>query len=107
MSRGDWIAFKMRLHPNRGEEYRRRHDGLWPELKDLLKQAGISDYSIFLDEETHTLFAVLRRAPDHRMEDLAGEDVMRRWWAHMAHIMETHPDRSPVTVPLRPMFHLD
>jgi L-rhamnose mutarotase len=101
------IASTMRLHPGRAEEYRRRHDAIWPELVALLRDAGISDYSIFLDEPSGTLFAVLRRTPNHRMAALPAEAVMRRWWAHMADIMATNPDGSPVTTPLAPMFHMD
>jgi L-rhamnose mutarotase len=100
------IAFKMQLKPGQAAEYERRHDAIWPELAALLKEAGISDYSIFLDEETGALFAVLRRADDHRMDALPEQDVMRRWWAAMAELMETNPDQSPVVVPLRRVFHL-
>jgi L-rhamnose mutarotase len=63
-------------------------------------------YSIFLDEETHTLLAVLRRSADHRMDRLPEAEVMRRWWAHMADIMATNPDGTPVATPLRRVFHL-
>lgn len=101
------IAFTMRLNAGQADEYRRRHDAIWPELVALLRAAGISDYSIFLDAATGTLFAVLRRTADHRMATLATEAVMRRWWAHMGDIMATNPDGSPVVVPLLPMFHLD
>lgn len=99
-------AFRMRLTPGCAEEYRRRHDALWPELADLLRQAGVSDYSIHLDAETGLLFGVLWRAEDHAMDDLPNHPVMQRWWAHMADIMETGPDNAPVAVPLEPMFHL-
>ena len=101
------VAFAMRLHPGRAAEYRRRHDAIWPELLALLKAAGISDYSIFLDELSGTLFAVLRRTADHGMDALPAEVVMRRWWSHMGDIMATNPDGSPVVTPLVPMFHLD
>lgn len=101
------IAFTMRLKAGQADEYRRRHDAIWPELVDLLRAAGIGDYSIFLDEPTGTLFAVLRRTPDHRMAGLPDEPVMRRWWAHMRDIMATNADGSPVVVPLLPMFHLE
>jgi L-rhamnose mutarotase len=74
---------------------------------ELLRRAGIRDYSIFLDPESHTLFAVLRREAGHGMDRLPAEAVMRRWWAHMADIMATNPDGSPVTRPLRRVFHLD
>ena len=100
------IAFTMRLHPGQAEEYQRRHDAIWPELVALLKAAGISDYSIFLDEASGTLFAVLRRTEDHTMDALPAQAVMRRWWEHMADLMATHPDHAPLTTPLRRVFHL-
>lgn len=100
------IAFTMQLKPGQAAEYERRHDAIWPELVSLLKEAGISDYSIFLDEPSGTLFAVLKRSEDHRMDALPEQEVMRRWWAYMADLMATHPDGSPVTVPLRRVFHL-
>ncbi|HWL55930.1 MAG TPA: L-rhamnose mutarotase [Paracoccus sp. (in: a-proteobacteria)] len=99
-------AFRMMLMPGMAAEYRRRHDAIWPELILLLKEAGIKDYSIHLDPETNALFGVLWRRDDHGMEDLPAHPVMRRWWAHMADLMATHPDNEPVAVPLVPMFHL-
>ena len=101
------IAFRMQLNAGQAEEYRRRHDAIWPDLVALLKAAGISDYSIFLDPDTCALFAVLRRTKDHGMEALPSHEVMKRWWAFMGDIMATNPDSSPVVVPLRPVFHLD
>lgn len=100
-------AFRMRLKPGQEDEYRRRHDAIWPELADLLRAAGITDYSIHLDPETRMLFGVLRRREDHGMDDLPNHPLMRRWWHHMADIMETNPDGSPVTMPLRTVFHMD
>ena len=99
-------AFRMRLHPGMEAEYRRRHDEIWPELVDLLGQAGVSDYSIHLDRETNLLFGVLWRRADHGMADLPNHPVMKRWWAHMADIMETKPDDEPVAVPLVTVFHM-
>lgn len=99
-------AFRMMLMPGMAAEYRRRHDAIWPELVLLLKEAGVEDYSIHLDPETNALFGVLWRRDDHGMEDLPAHPVMRRWWAHMADLMATHPDSEPVAVPLVPMFHL-
>ncbi|SIN99478.1 L-rhamnose mutarotase [Vannielia litorea] len=99
-------AFRMQLNPGCEAEYRRRHDEIWPELVTLLKQAGISDYSIHLDRESGVLFGVLWREDDHGMEALPAHPVMQRWWAHMADIMETRPDNAPVAVPLECVFHL-
>ncbi|WP_114942915.1 L-rhamnose mutarotase [Microvirga calopogonii] len=99
-------AFKMQLHPGMEDEYRRRHDEIWPELLELLKEAGVEDYSIHLDRETGILFGVLWRSADHRMADLPNHPVMKRWWAHMADIMATNPDNSPVDMPLVTVFHM-
>lgn len=99
-------AFKMQLNPGRAEEYKRRHDAIWPELVSLLKESGVSDYSIFLDEETHTLFGVLWRTTPHGLADLPDHPVMKKWWAHMADIMLTDDTNEPVAVPLTPVFHM-
>jgi L-rhamnose mutarotase len=99
-------AFRMKLNPGTKAEYIRRHDEIWPELVELLQDAGVFDYSIHLDEETNTLFGVLWRRSDHRMADLPNHPVMKRWWAHMADIMETKPDNEPVAVPLETVFHM-
>ncbi len=99
-------AFKMRLNPGCEAEYRKRHDEIWPELSALLRDAGVSDYSIHLDPETGILFGVLWRSDDHGMDALPTHPVMQRWWAHMADIMETHPDNEPVATPLETVFHM-
>lgn len=100
-------AFRMKLRPGAMQEYRRRHDEIWPELSQLLHDAGIHDYSIFLDEETLHLFAVLKLKPDNTRESLPQHPVMKRWWQHMADLMETHADNRPREWPLTPMFHLE
>lgn len=100
-------AFRMKLKPGIAEEYKKRHDEIWPELSALLRKSGISDYSIFLDEETNTLFAVQKLSGSSSSQDLASAPIVQRWWAYMADIMETNPDNSPVSVPLREVFHLD
>ncbi|GGC17414.1 L-rhamnose mutarotase [Parapedobacter defluvii] len=102
------IAFKMKLMPNCREEYKRRHDEIWPEMVALLKESGVSDYTIFLDEESDTLFAVQRQAADGASsQDIGSHPVVQRWWRYMADIMETHSDSSPVSKPLKLVFHLD
>ena len=100
-------AFRMKLNPGMREEYKRRHDAIWPELVTLLRDAGVSDYSIHLDAETDTLFGVLWRREEHGMADLPKHPVMQRWWAYMADIMETKPDNEPVAVPLETVFHME
>lgn len=101
------IAFVMRLKPGYETEYERRHDEIWPELSRTLKEAGVSDYSIFLEKSSCKLFGVLKRSDDHKMERLPLDPVVKKWWAYMADIMETHPDNSPVSEDLDRVFHLE
>lgn len=100
------IAFRMKLNPGQAAEYRRRHDAVFPDLVDALRAAGVSDYTIWLDPEANYLFATLARPKDHGMDALSNQEVVRRWWAHMADIMETHPDDVPVQVPLSRVFYM-
>ena len=86
------IAFKMKLFPGFEEEYKKRHDELWPELEALLKEAGISDYSIFLDQTTNSLFGVLKATDPKLLDNLPAHPVMQRWWKYMSDIMESNPD---------------
>ena len=101
------VAFKMKLKPNFEQEYKRRHDEIWPELAEELSHAGVCDYSIFLDRETLTLFAFQKLQEGNTADRIPEAEVVKRWWEYMKDIMETNPDNSPVTVPLEEVFHLD
>ena len=100
-------AFKMKLLPGFEKEYKKRHDEIWPELSKLLSERGIYDYSIFLDEETLSLFAVQKLKDDANVAHLTEEPILRKWWDYMADIMETNPDNSPVEKPLKEVFHME
>ncbi len=100
------LAFKMKLLPGFATEYKKRHNEIWPELSALLKENGISDYTIFLDEETNILFAV-QQQNGTSSQNLGDTEIVQKWWAYMADIMETNPDHSPVSKSLVEVFHLD
>jgi L-rhamnose mutarotase len=100
-------AFTMKLKPGFEAEYKKRHDEIWPELAKELRKAGVSDYSIFLEEETLTLFAVQKLSDKNSAADLPKNPVIRKWWDYMAPLMEVNPDHSPVAKPLKEVFHLD
>jgi L-rhamnose mutarotase len=100
------IAFRMNLYDGFAKEYERRHDEVFPELAKALKDAGVSDYSIWLDPESNYLFGILTRADDHTMDDLPDTEIVKRWWAHMADIMETNSENVPTQIPLKRVFYL-
>jgi L-rhamnose mutarotase len=96
----------MQLNKGCEEEYKKRHDALWPDLEVLLKDTGISEYSIFLDETTNSLFGVLKIENAGMLDELPAHPVMQKWWAYMGDIMDSNPDNSPVSVPLKEVFYL-
>ena len=100
------IAFKMQLNHGQKAEYKKRHDEIWPELKELLKRSGIKEYSIFLDEDTDSLFGVLQVENEKVLDDLPKDPVMQKWWTYMKDIMATNPDHSPISFRLKEVFYL-
>jgi L-rhamnose mutarotase len=100
------VAFKMKLFPGKEDEYKKRHDEIWPELVLMLKDAGISDYSIFFDPETNSLFGVYKLNEINSTKDLPHQPLMKKWWAYMSDIMESNPDNSPVSSPLEEVFYM-
>ncbi len=100
-------AFKMKVYPGQEAEYERRHNLLWPEMKEMIHQYGGHNYSIYLDPDTHDLYGYIEVENEARWAASADTEINRRWWDFMADIMETNPDNSPVSVDLKPVFHLD
>ena len=97
----------MKLKPGNVEEYKKRHDEIWPELAQEIAKAGVFDYSIFFDEESLTLFAFQKLADDNTADGLKDREIVKKWWDHMADLMEVNPDNSPVVKPLSEVFHMD
>ena len=95
----------MKLFPGQKDEYKKRHDEIWPELTEALHEAGIREYSIYLNPATDTLFAMQSRLPEHTADQLPSLPIMQRWWTYMADLMLTNPDNSPVVTPLRRVFY--
>jgi L-rhamnose mutarotase len=100
-------AFKMHLNKGQITEYKKRHQEIWPELKLLLKESGIGEYSIFFDEETSTLFAFQKVGKAGNSQDLGQNDIVKKWWKFMSDIMITNDDNSPVTKPLEEVFYME
>lgn len=100
-------GFKMKLYPGQVDEYKKRHDQLWPEMKEMIYEYGGKNYTIFFDEETLTLFGYIEIENEELWRKSADTEINRKWWDFMADIMETNPDNSPVSTDLYQVFHLD
>jgi L-rhamnose mutarotase len=101
------VAFKMHLNEGQKEIYKKRHQEISEELKKLLKEAGVSEYSIFFDEETDSLFA-FQRVEEGKgdSQQLGDNPLVKNWWKFMADIMKVNPDHSPVTTVLEEVFYM-
>lgn len=100
-------GFKMKLYEGKKEEYIKRHNELWPEMKEMIHNYGGRNYSIFLDEETNILFGYIEIESVEKWDKSADTEICRKWWDYMADIMETNEDNSPISIDLTNVFHLD
>jgi L-rhamnose mutarotase len=100
-------AAVMKVFEGCHEEYKKRHDELWPEMEQMLLEHGVNTYSIFLDAGTNTLFAYLEISDEALWAKVADTAICRKWWDYMKDIMETNEDHSPVSKDLREVFHLN
>lgn len=100
-------AFVMSVHAGREEEYELRHNPIWPELEQTLKDHGVLKYSIFLDAQTRQLFACAEIADEEQWEKIAETEVCRRWWKSMRELMPSNEDNSPVSREIREVFHME
>ncbi len=99
-------AFRMAVHPGQEAEYERRHNPIWSDLEETLKQHGVHSYSIFLDPSDRSLFAYVEIEDEARWDAIAQTEVCRRWWRYMREVMPANEDDSPRSVPLREVFRL-
>ena len=101
------VAFKMYLKPGFEKEYEKRHEEIWPELKKLLKESGVNDYSIYWDKETNILFATQKIEGEKSSQDMGINPIVQQWWDYMAGIMEVNEDNSPISIPLKELFYME
>lgn len=101
------VAFKMYLKPGFSEEYKKRHSEIWPELKQILSNTGVEDYSIFWDKETNILFAVQKNNGEQSSQEIGTNPIVQKWWDYMSDIMKVNDDNSPISIPLDELFHME
>ncbi|MGL9729430.1 L-rhamnose mutarotase [Enterococcus sp. DIV0756] len=99
-------AIRMKLYSGLKEDYAKRHNELWPEMREMLKENGAISYSIFFDPETDYLFGYLEIEDEEKWAQTADTEINRKWWDFMADLMETNSDNSPVTFDLEQVFEL-
>ena len=100
-------AWVLEVRPGYEEEYKRRHEEIWPEMVETLKEAGIHNYSIF--RHGLTLFGYFETEDIDRItEYLADSEVNQRWSEWMDPLMKVEIDPNtdfPYLLPLQ--WHMD
>ncbi len=102
------MAWKGRIKPGCKKEYIKRHDEIWPEMKELLKEAGICNYSIF--EVDNELFGYYEceKGVTYAERIQAESPVVDRWNEYMKDILELEMDPKTGAQPkLQQVFRLD
>ena len=100
-------AFVMSVNEGSEQEYEKRHRPIWPELEQVLRDHGVHNYSIFIDEQTRQLFGYAEIEDEARWAAIAQTPICQKWWVHMKELMPANPDNSPVSSTLREVFHID
>ena len=99
-------AFKMKLLPNKIEEYTKQHNPIWLDIYDTLKEYGVHNYSIFHDKNTNDLFGYAEIESEELWNAIASTQACKKWWDYMADLMETNEDNSPVSMDLESVFFI-
>ena len=96
----------MSVHAGAETEHEKRRNPIWPESEKVLKDHGVSSYSIFLHPETRQLFGYAEIESEEQWAAIASTEVCQKWWKHMGDVMPSNADHSPVSASLREVFHL-
>ena len=104
----DRMAWKGRIKPGMKAEYIKRHDEIWPELADLLKQAGISNYSIYSSGDELFGYYECEKGVEFAERTQAGSPIVDRWNDYMKDVLELEMDPETGAQPkLELVFRLD
>ena len=99
-------AIAWSLYPGMLREFEQRCRAMWPEVIETLRSHGVHNYSIFLQPETRILFVYLEIDDEIRWQAIARTSAFQLWWHHMADIVPTNPDLTPIVRDLKEVFHL-
>ncbi len=101
------LCFTFEIKPGTEAEYKRRHDAIWPELVEAIKDAGFSNYSLF--RRGTTIYAYAEVEPDVQtaMAKLAPSEVNRRWSEWFEDVIVSLTDESGQLYRAEEVWHLD
>ena len=89
--------WKARLLPGKKDEYVRRHDEIWPEMTELLNQAGIHNYTIWCDGEQLFGYYEADKGVAFAAEVQSTSPIVARWGEYMKDVMVSEIDPATGT----------
>ena len=103
------VGFVLKVKPHMIDEYKRRHQNVWPDMQQALRETGWHNYSLFLRGDG-MLFGYLETPDfDAARAGMAAREVNARWQAEMGEFFEQLEGQRPDEgmLPLEEVFHLD
>lgn len=102
------MAWTGRIRPGCRAEYEKRHREIWPEMVQVLKDAGICNYSIFCVNDVLFGYYECEKGVAFAEKVQAESPVVDRWNAYMKDILELEMDPDTGAQPkLEQVFRLD
>ncbi len=103
------VGFLLKVKPDRLEEYKVRHQEVWPEMLDALRETGWRNYSLFLRDDGLLFGYVETEDFQEALSGMATREVNARWQSEMAPFFEQLEGRQPDEgmIQLEEVFHLD
>jgi L-rhamnose mutarotase len=103
------VCFILQIRPDRLSEYRERHQAVWPEMLDALKECGWKNYSLFLHPEGQVIGYLETEDFEKARECMAMLPINLKWQREMAPFFYAPPGVTPdqIMKPLPELFHID
>ena len=103
------ICFVLQVRPERLEDYKARHQSVWPEMLAALRETGWANYSLFLRPDGLLIGYVETEDFERSRSEMARREVNQRWQQDMAPFFMNPPGVAPdaAMTPLEEVFHLD
>ena len=97
----------MTLKEGKLEEYKRKHDEVWPEISEILRSSGVTNYSIYYDKKDNTLIEYMELTDDNTFDQMEELETIKKWNIFMKDLLVTtsKEDASPIVDELLEVFH--
>jgi L-rhamnose mutarotase len=101
------ICFSFEIYPGTEDEYKKRHDEIWPELVQALKDSGQSNYTLFRRGTTVIGYVECEPDADTALNQVAATDVNARWSESLQEVIKSARTPDGAFERYDEVWHLD